>query len=102
MSTYIFSESILAGAVVSQSPEGDTQAPKNTKVTLIISKGSQYVFIPNVYSLDEVTAVKALRDLNLKVVVKKLGVKKLKKTTNISPKVGSKVKRGSTVTITVG
>lgn len=102
VSTYIFSESILAGAVVSQSPEGDTEAPKNTKVTLIISKGSQYVFIPNVYSLDEVTAVKALRDLNLKVVVKKLGVKKLKKTTNISPKVGSKVKRGSTVTITVG
>jgi serine/threonine-protein kinase len=43
-----------------------------------------------------------LQDLQLKVVVKKLGTKKVKKVTNISPKVGTKVKRGSVVTITVG
>ncbi|MSW72972.1 MAG: Stk1 family PASTA domain-containing Ser/Thr kinase [Actinobacteria bacterium] len=102
VSSYVFSESVLAGAVVSQQPDGKIDAPKNATVTLVISKGSQYVFIPNVFSLDEVAAVKALRDLDLKVTVKKLGAKKLKKTTNISPKVGSKVKRGSTVTITVG
>jgi serine/threonine-protein kinase len=35
-------------------------------------------------------------------VVKKIGAKKVKAVTNISPKVGAKVKRGSTVTITVG
>ena len=83
-------------------PVGDIDAPKNSTVTLVISKGSQYVFIPNVFSLDEASAIKALKDLELKVNVKKLGAKKVKKTTNISPKVGSKVKRGSTVTITVG
>ena len=102
VSNYKFSESILAGAVVSQMPVGDIDAPKNSTVTLVISKGSQYVFIPNVFSLDEASAIKALKDLELKVNVKKLGAKKVKKTTNISPKVGSKVKRGSTVTITVG
>jgi serine/threonine-protein kinase len=52
--------------------------------------------------LEESRAVKALQDLGLKVVVKKIGKKTVKKVTNIVPKVGSKVKRGSTVTITVG
>jgi beta-lactam-binding protein with PASTA domain len=69
---------------------------------LIISKGSQYVFIPNIFSLDQLKATQVLADLQLKVVVKKLGIKKVKQVTSIVPKVGSKVKRGSTVTITVG
>jgi serine/threonine-protein kinase len=69
---------------------------------LIVSKGPEYVFIPNVFALSEAKAVAALKDLELKVVVKKVGNKKTKVVTNIAPKVGSKVKRGSTVTITVG
>ncbi len=101
-STYVFDESALTGSVISQSPAGNIDAPKSSTVTLIVSKGSQYVYIPNVFSLEESKAVKALKDLELKVIVKKLGVKKIKKVTNISPQVGSKVKRGSTVTITVG
>lgn len=101
-SIFSYDEKILAGAVVSQTPAGNVAVPKNSKVRLIVSKGSQYVYIPNILSLEESKAVAALKDLELKVIVKKLGVKKIKKTTNISPKVGSKVKRGSVVTITVG
>ena len=101
-STYAFDESALTGSVISQSPAGNIDAPKSSTVTLIVSKGSQYVYIPNVFSLEESKAIKALKDLELKVIVKKLGVKKIKKVTNISPQVGGKVKRGSTVTITVG
>jgi serine/threonine-protein kinase len=97
-----FSENVLAGAVISQVPSGGAPLAKGTKITLTISKGSQYVFIPNVFSLTEAKARAALTDLELKVVVKKIGVKKVKAVTNISPKVGTKVKRGSTVTITVG
>jgi serine/threonine-protein kinase len=97
-----FSESVLAGAVITQVPSGGTPLAKGTKITLTVSKGSQYVFIPNVFSLTEVKARAALSDLELKVVVKKIGVKKVKAVTNILPKVGTKVKRGSTVTITVG
>jgi serine/threonine-protein kinase len=97
-----FSESVLAGAVISQVPSGAAPLAKGAKITLTISKGSQYVFIPNVFSLTEAKARAALADLELKVVVKKIGVKKVKSVTNISPKVGTKVKRGSTVTITVG
>jgi serine/threonine-protein kinase len=97
-----FSESVLAGAVISQIPSGGAPLAKGAKITLTISKGSQYVFIPNVFSLTEAKARAALTDLELKVIVKKIGAKKVKAVTNIAPKVGTKVKRGSTVTITVG
>lgn len=97
-----FSENVLAGAVISQVPSGGAPLPKGSKITLTISKGSQYVFVPNVFSLTENKARATLNDLELKVVVKKIGAKKVKAVTNIVPKVGTKVKRGSTVTITVG
>lgn len=97
-----FSESVLAGAIISQIPAGGTPLPKGTKITLTVSKGSEFVFIPNIFSLTESTARAALQDLGLKVVVKKIGAKKVKAVTNIAPKVGTKLKRGSTVTITVG
>ena len=101
-STYAFSETRLAGEVISQKPAGGASADKGSAVALVISKGTQYAYIPNLFSIEEAKAVQALKDLELKVVVKKIGKKAVKKVTNISPKVGSKVKRGSTVTITVG
>ena len=101
-STYGYSETRLAGEVVSQKPAGGGTADKGAKVELVISKGTAYAYIPNLFSIDEAKAVQALKDLDLKVVVKKIGKKTVKKVTNVAPKVGSKVKRGSTVTITVG
>lgn len=98
---YIYSEDLPAGAVVSQSP-GSGEADKGSTITLIVSKGTEFVFIPNLFSKSEAEAVAALKDLDLKVVVKRVGNKKTKVVTNIAPKFGSKVKRGSTVTITVG
>ena len=101
-STYEYSETRLAGEVISQKPAGGATADKGSKVSLVISKGTQFAYIPNLFSIEEAKAVAALKDLDLKVVVKKIGKKTVKKVTNVSPKVGSKVKRGSTVTITVG
>ncbi len=101
-STYAYSETRLAGEVVSQKPAGGGTADKGAKVALVISKGTAYAYIPNLFSIDEAKAVQALKDLDLKVMVKKIGKKSVKKVTNVSPKVGTKVKRGSTVTITVG
>ena len=99
---YAFSETKLAGEVISQQPAGGGTANKASAVTIIVSKGSEFAYIPNLYSIEEVKAVRALQDLGLKVVVKRIGKKAVKKVTNMAPKVGSKVKRGSTVTITVG
>jgi serine/threonine-protein kinase len=98
---YIFSEDLPIGAVISQSPAAG-ELDKGSKVTLLVSKGSEFVFVPNVFSLPQAKAVATLKDLDLKVVVKTVGNKKTKVVTNIAPKVGTKVKRGSTVTITVG
>ena len=97
-----FSESADPGEVISQFPSGGAPLAKGSKISLTISKGSQYVSIPNVFNSTEAEARAILKDLELKVVVKKIGAKKVKRVINISPKVGTKVKRGSTVTITVG
>lgn len=98
---YVFNEDLPIGAVISQSPSTG-QAPKGSTITLLVSKGSEFVFIPNLFGMAESKAVTTLKSLELKVSVKKVGTKKVKVVTNIAPKVGSKVKRGSTVTITVG
>jgi serine/threonine-protein kinase len=98
---YVFSEDLPTGAVVSQLPRGG-DIDKGSVITLTVSKGSEFVFIPNLFSLTQAKAVDTLKDLDLKVIIKKVGNKKIKVVTNISPKVGDKVKRGSTVTITVG
>ena len=98
---YVYSEDLPIGAVISQTP-GAGQVDKGSTITLLVSKGSEFVFIPNVFSVSEAKAVAALKDLDLKPTVKKVGNKKTKVVTNVSPKVGTKVKRGSTVTITVG
>lgn len=101
-STYAFSETKLVGEVIAQTPSGGGSVNKGSAIAIVISKGTQFAYIPNIYSIEEAKAVKALQDLDLKVVVKKIGKKTVKKVTNITPKVGTKVKRGSTVTITVG
>lgn len=98
---YVYSEDLPIGAVISQTP-GAGQADKGSTITLLVSKGSEFVFVPNVFSVSETKAVAALKDLDLKPNIKKVGNKKTKVVTNVSPKVGTKVKRGSTITITVG
>ena len=101
-SSFAYSETIAAGAVISQAPSGIVSAPKGSTITLVVSKGSKFVFIPNVYSIETNKAIATLKDLGLKVKVRSIGKKATKNVTNVSPKVGAKVLRGTVVTITVG
>jgi len=101
-SEFGYSEMRLAGEVISQKPAGGQSVNKGSVIELLVSKGSEFAYIPNVFSIEEAKAVQTLKDLGVKVVVKKIGKKAVKKVTAVSPKVGTKVKRGSTVTITVG
>jgi serine/threonine-protein kinase len=101
--TYAFDEKIIPGGVISQNPaNGDL--PKGAKIELIVSKGSAFVIIPTkgIIGQTQAKATQILKDLGLEVLVKTLGANKAKKVINVSPKEGTKVKRGSTVTITVG
>lgn len=101
-SSFAYSETIPAGAVISQTPSGIVSAPKGSIIALVVSKGSKFVFIPNVYSIETTKAIATLKDLGLKVKVRSIGKKAVKNVTNVSPKVGAKVLRGTVVTITVG
>ena len=101
--TYAYSDTVAIGAVISQNPDGNGgTAPKGTKVALVVSQGSESVFVPNVYSFTQAKATAMLQDLDLVVSVKKIGTRAVKTVTDIFPKVGTQVKRGSTVIITVG
>lgn len=95
---YKFSDSVLPGLVISQDPDSAAEINKGAKVTLNISKGPEFVFIPNVISKTANQATLDLENKGLKVVVKGKG----SKVVSISPKQGSKVKAGSTVTISLG
>ena len=100
--SYTYSDSVAAGIVISQKPDGGVSAVKGTKIILLVTKGSQSVFIPNVYSFTTAKASAMLEGLDLQVLVKKIGTRVGKVVIDISPKVGTSVLRGSSVTITVG
>ena len=96
--TYKFSDTVLTGLVISQIPASAPLVDKGSEITLDISKGPEFVFIPNVISKSSNQATLDLENNGLKVVVKGRGAKVI----SISPKQGSKVKVGSTVTISLG
>jgi len=99
-SKYEYSDTIPVGTVISQAPSDVASVGKGEKITLVISKGPSKIFIPNVYSLSKLGATKILEDLGF--VVKYKYIAKKKSVTNISPKSGTAVSPGSTVTITLG
>jgi serine/threonine-protein kinase len=99
--TYAFDEKAMPGEVISQQPAPGAPLPKGAAVEIFVSKGSAFVYIPNVMRYTQERAVALLEDLGLKVVVKKV-TKSAKLVIGIDPKVNAKVKRGSTVTLTVG
>jgi len=94
--SYKFSESIFKGQVISQLPEKSESLSKASKVELVISKGPEFVFVPNVLGKSKNDAILDLENLGLRVVVKGIG-----KVNNISPSIGSKVKQGTKITLTL-
>jgi serine/threonine-protein kinase len=102
-SGYAFSETTPELAVISQTPAGGDTANKGAKVSILISKGPRYTFIPKTIITMEADAGKAmLESLGLKVKVVTIGNAKKKVVKKVSPAINTKVLRGSLVTITVG
>jgi serine/threonine-protein kinase len=101
--TYIYDEVVMPGEVISQKPVAGVALATGAGVEIFISQGSAFVFIPNVLRYTQKRAVAVLEDLGL-VVAKP--IKKVTKTSKvvigINPKVDTKVKRGTKVTLTVG
>lgn len=93
---YIFSDNVFKGQVIAQSPEKSEQIGKGSNIILSVSKGPEFVFVPNVLGKNKNDATLDLENLGLKVNIKGQG-----KVNNISPAIGSKVKQGSVVTLTL-
>ena len=94
----VFSEKATAGLVAGTDPASGKTIKPNSTITLLISKGSNLVLVPNVMAKTTKQATADLKALGLKWVIKGKGTK----VKNISPKEGTQVKRGSTITLTVG
>lgn len=94
--TYKFSDTVFQGVVMSQSPENLELAAKGSNLILIISKGPEFVFVPNVLGKNKNDASLDLENLGLRVKIKGSG-----KVNNISPTIGVKVKQGSIITLTL-
>jgi len=98
-SVFGFSDSVPAGSVISQTPNAPATAAAGSTITIVVSQGSAKVAIPNVLSLTQSEATIALENLQLRVVVKKVG--KGTHVVRVSPPAGDLVKRGSEVVITL-
>jgi len=98
-SIFGFSDTVPAGNVISQTPDAPATAAAGSTITIVVSQGSAKVAIPNVLSLSESEATIALENLQLRVVVKKIG--KGAHVIKVVPAAGTQVKRGSEVTITL-
>lgn len=93
---YKFSDNIFKGQVISQAPDKSGAIPIRSKIRLVISKGPEFIFVPNVLGKSKNSATLDLENLGLRVSIKGTG-----KVNNISPAIGSKVKQGSLITLTL-
>ena len=101
LSKYGYSDTVPAGSVITQSPPANTPLPKGSNITIVISSGSAKAAVPNVLKQSTTAATTNLENAGFVVKVKSSGARKSKVVVAISPKAGTKLKRGGTVTITV-
>ena len=100
--TQSFSDTVPAGAVISENPGASSQAVKFSTVTISVSKGPQLVTIPPISTLAPVDQVtKQLQALGLKVTVTKSFGGHAGAVVAIDPASGTSVPVGSTVTLTI-
>ncbi|MFN2589331.1 MAG: PASTA domain-containing protein, partial [Actinomycetota bacterium] len=96
---------VARGVVASQDPRGGSSVPLGSTVTIFISTGhAEQVTVPNVIGFREETATKILQDRGFGVSVHYQFVEESGYEGRViaqNPEAGTKVKRGTTVTIVV-
>jgi serine/threonine-protein kinase len=98
--TSVFSDTVPQGTVISNSPNSGT-APKGSTVTLTVSKGPDVVPVPDVTNKKPDEATKILKAAGFKVDRQDAPFGPGHRVYATDPGPGTKVKRGSTVTIYV-
>ena len=99
-----FSDTVAKGYVISVDPAEGSQVAPGSTVTLVVSKGSQdaeEIAIRDVVGLDEETAKSILSDFNIIVKTGTSSRVAIGEVMEVDPAIGTKVKKGSDVTIYV-
>lgn len=96
-----YSDTVRDGVVVRSEPGVGALLQRGSAVKIIVSKGPAPVRIPDVFKMSRSKAESTLKAAGLKVVVKTSGKRLLNIVQDQTPKAGTVVPRGSTVTLTV-
>ena len=91
-----FSDSVPAGEVIRQDPVSGEEAPRDSEVTVVVSKGPDIVEVPDVRGEDVEDAVRQLEALGFEVDV--VGFRFDRPVRRRGPGPGKEVRRGETVT----
>lgn len=100
--TEAFSDSVPKGSVISQKPDPNVLLEAGSTVTLEISKGPEVIIVPDVRTMNEADAKKALTDLGLEPKVTYVTSPDDGIVVNQFPIPGASAKRGDVVEIEVG
>ncbi len=100
--TEAFSDSVPKGSVISQKPDPNVLLEAGSTVTLEISKGPEVIIVPDVRTMNEADAKKALTDLGLEPKVTYVTSPDDGIVVNQFPIPGASAKRGDVVEIEGG
>lgn len=96
----VFSDDVEEGRVVGTSPEIGTEAPFQSEVAVVVSKGPDLVAVPDVEGDSIESASEQLADAGLEAEV--IGYRPGRVVRVQDPEPGTRVRRGSTVTLVAG
>jgi serine/threonine-protein kinase len=98
-----FSDKVKKGIAIRTVPKEGSSVTKHTRVRLLVSQGPEQVSVPDVTGLTRASAESRLHDARLEVQVDEQESEDVAEGNVISqsPTAGTKLSRGSTVTITV-
>jgi serine/threonine-protein kinase len=101
-STEEFSDTVDAGDVIRQSPQGGVSVEVGSTVTFVVSKGQDLVTVPYVIGEQEADAIQLIEDAGLVAVVNYQTDPRDGEVLTQDPVPDTEVKRGETVNIWVG
>jgi len=95
-----FSDTVPVGTVIGADVRAGDKVPRDSTVTLVVSKGPDLVTVPNVAGMPADQAYKALSDAGL--APRNISGLAGRPVLNTDPRIGTQVKRGSPVDIILG
>lgn len=96
-----YSDTVKSGITIATDPRGGAALQRGSAVKVLVSKGPAPVKVPDVFKLSRSKAEATLKAAGLKVAVKTSGKRLINIVQDQTPKAGTVVPRGTTVTITI-